>query len=213
MKERVYVVLKRQPRFRGEAKESPAIYAWTSSKATLKAYLQQRDVKKYTFLEMDYENFKDEIGWSGYSLEELMIDSVLLPSKRSSKDVLLFTNREEWYRIQEAVRNLFTKAAALEAYYPADRLTRVIDLITNLKTRYADALYFLGYRPKELDAVYDSVGYDYYDDYIASTLVGDTDIPLRNIARESREACYLDDPFKIVIYSLESVIKVMLDDL
>ena len=89
-------------------------------------------------------------------------------------------------------------------------IDQFVDIILNLEEKYYDALFYLGYRPKELEAKFDS--HIYESDFVYECM------PCEEYYREepgdqSLRVSAMGDVSNKIIYSLESFVKGMRNDL
>lgn len=183
------------------------LYGWTPSKATVKAFLGQRNRKKYIYSEIDSETL-DMMLSTIRSRDDLMIRAAKFRSRQFDMDYQLFLTNEEEVMIRQRIRNMFTELSSLDSLWREDNyngaLTDFVNMIINLMPRYAWALHYIGYRPKEIDAIYDSVEDEYDEFYVPDT-------PPINITYHAPGESF--DLITGIIYSLESAIMVIRDDL
>lgn len=181
-------------------------YGWTPSKATVKAFLEQRSKHKYVVQEVDRDELFSTHG--DRPSDDLLIDMIQLRSNKLGTDVVFFTTPEEKEGIEKRIQKLFRELSSLDSIWQED-LTKspvsdFVNAIVNLLPGYANALHYIGYRPDVIDMVYDSVqDHDADDDLFE----------LPTSPSNQRNEWTVDDPCKVIIYSLESVIKVIRDEL
>ena len=192
------------------------IYGWTNNKNILKAFMQQRDNRKYISYEMD----KDELGemFSSTSLPaETMIDlTTSLKSATSGEPIPFFSTDSEFIEAQKKIIRLFEDLSSLSNIESKKRDTKYfVDMYTNIKDKYTDALHYIGYRPKEIDILYDSMIEEADAIYRLDTsheLRGPREFDYQRGDME-RGYSVLSDVSEKIIYSIESFIKVLREDL
>jgi hypothetical protein len=184
------------------------LYGWTPNKATLKAFLGQRSQKKYSSKAIDLDELRFE---AGRSKDDLLIEAAQLRSQALNETVFLFTTKEELEKVRNRIHEMFRELSSFEVLWresiTASPLSNFINMMTNLLPEYADALHFIGYRPEEINYVYDSVD-EAGDAYLAEGY----DIPIGRRTK-TEQAWRDDDPSKQIIISFESVIKVLREEL
>lgn len=187
------------------------LFAWTTSKKILKVFLQQRSKDKYIVKETDLY----EIGeaYSDNNLkEEKMLDVTQLISSRSGEVIKFISNEEELEWASGKVRKMFEELSSIGWILDNTSTNRdqlfFVNLINSLKDKYGDALYYLGYRPEEIDAM-NGDDNDRYDDHGPRDWFEDS--------QKSQKYTDVDpeyvDASKYIIYSIESIVKVLKHDL
>lgn len=191
---KVYVI------FRGNE-----LYGWTHSKDILKIFLKQRN-KKYKWKKLEYSS-KDDLS------DNNCINYVIVPSSKMNKEVKLFTTLDELCDTEKCIHILFNKACSFKDYEDSNA---VVNMFLLLKEKYLYALKLIGFEPAEVKGrcnEYPATDYDIesiIDDLyglawmINGKMVYDHRIP---------GAGYFTDNFHQSIYSLESFIKVLKDEL
>lgn len=193
------------------------LYGWTANKSILNAFLKQRSKNKYMVERMELNGSEIEYCSNRKMLSteyldlrsELMIDILELKSCQSGTIVKFFTTEEEKQRIERDIKVMFDELRSFDRI-DDERIINLVNLYNKLDEKYMDALEYIGYRPKEISYLYDKVD-DMYGD--------DREVGIDCIGFDSEDGChitsdeYSNDPSKVIIYSLESVIKVLKDDL
>lgn len=204
-------------------KERNVFYGWTEHKSILKAFLSQRNKNKYKVYKVsdeDIEKFYSE----DVTYNETKIDCIKTKSSKTHEEYVLFITGVELQESEIKIQQIFRDLSSIKDL-PGNY--NYLDMILHLDSYYFDALYYIGYRPPEIDAIYDSAdpradfstyydveesiemaygeyfSYGYGEEYKdlmlnKSTLVG---------------ASVLDDVATKIIYSLESFIMVLKDNL
>lgn len=188
-------------------------YGWSDSKSVLKCFFDQRDKKKYRVVKVDDDdiakNFDEDV-----IDDSTKIDFVKLKSATTLEEVCLFMTKNELIEAEIRIQRLFEDLSSLEN-------KKYINMILNLKPKYAEALYYLGYRPPEIDIMFPSADdMDNYSnesetEYLLTTAY--EELIMRDnyggYAHKVLGPDVLSDPFRRMIYSVESFIKVLRDDM
>lgn len=179
------------------------LYGWTDNKKVLKAFLKQRDESKYTFVEMDEEEVGRVFSESSPPTDG-MINYIKLKSSKTDEETTLFMTPNELIEIEKKIQMMFEELCSINNFPFANEEKEIlyfVNLIMNIKEKYFEALYYIGYRPREIDMIFDHVDEPYAREQLLDLSYGHYLYPAS------------DDISKIVIYSLESFVKVMIDDL
>ena len=193
------------------------LYGWSSSKAAIKAFIEQRNPKKYKIRKATYDeiiaNMKSDLD------PEMMIDFVNLESASSGEVIKLFMTHKELREVEKEVQRYVNDHASLSDY--GDPMT-LLELYANLEDRYIGALQFIGFKPPEMDILFDSVEYRESGDYMYS-IDGLIDSAYDQIYDVSHETLYhqgnipglnvLESVNQQILYSVESFMKVMKEDM
>jgi hypothetical protein len=192
----VYRVHSDEPSY---SKENSRIYGWTVSKKVLKGFFKQRDRSKYYV----HKTTGYEIGefYSHNDMSEKhMISLIKLKSNNTSNEFSLFMTAEELEESEVKIRRIFTDLSRV-SNIDKSKIPTYVRMVLNLKEKYTDSLYFIGYRPPEIQSMFDSV---------------DNENDLYSLSKNNLlklDMLYSDDVFRLIIYSLESFIKVLKNDL
>lgn len=226
MREKIYYLVYRIR----EHEECPIIYGWTLSKKVLKAFLQQRDKKKY----VAYKRTEEEVlkALKGNEPEkELMIEVLPIKSTESDEVVKLFMSMDELASVEKAIQKMMIDECSmiehLKSYPNAKPAKYYLNLISNMKVEYTDALHVAGYRPPEYshmfpssDGVDEEIALDNIEDAYGMVNHSDSEykmsdgkFPGQIHMMEPSAGFSIDDMCKMVLYSLESFIMVMKNDL
>ena len=127
----------------------------------------------------------DTMDIEDYVGDDTFIDWMPLKSARTREDVKLFITKREK---EEAEKNIQAMFRDLSSLGYGERIVEVLTLFVNLDDYYFSALDFLGFRPPELEAMF-------------PTSTSDT------------EEFISDDMTNKIIYSLESFVRVLRDDM
>lgn len=206
------------------AKERPnrsqkyAFYGWSTDKNVVKAFLKQRSPKKYVSDKFDDDDPRitrlfPEIkeGFGG----ESMIDYIKLKFASTREDVKFFTTLNESKEAEIKIQQRFHELCSIDDM-------DVLNMFMHLDRYYLDALEYIGFRPKEVDYIYDTS--DPHDNYNTMELVKDEiDDAYQGygISPSEGEWRYMNPPGLSVIsqvadkllYSMESFIWALRDDL
>lgn len=199
---------------RSDPMDRKVFYGWSQSKNVILAFLEQRNSKKYYVQKMSEDAVSKLFG------EELedgtMINFVELRSAKSLEMVKLFITPFELKESEKRIQKMFRDASTLSPSAGEDIMS-VIELFMNLDDYYGQALFFLGFRPSEIDDLFPSA--DPSDDWSNTLPIedqiddsyynSDCDIP----GMVPVTPFILENVSKQIIYSLESFIKVLRDDM
>ena len=137
---------------------SSIIYGWSLSKSIIKAFLSQRDDKKYKVIKI-YGDL-DEIQIDDCYLDNSnMIDFIKLKSSKSGEEVYLFMTANEMQEAEIKIQRYFRDLCTVSDIRGKADYVQMFMAIDNY---YASALDFIGYRPPEISAMFPSA--DYRDD-------------------------------------------------
>lgn len=193
-------------------------YGWSQDKKVIKAFMIQRSKDKYKVVKKYKEMFPEAMLESWVDIET-MIDFIMLPSVTTGNEVPLFMTKQEMSEVEIKLRKYFKELPKLVEM--ANGEITLLRMYTNLKDKYHDVLNIIGYQPNELKTLYDdSMSDEYSESYIKDLYseyvtelgcedcrkIGHDEIPGRDWAIEN------DISYKI-IYSVESFVKIMKDDL
>jgi hypothetical protein len=216
MKEKLFYLIYR---IHNEDDEDIAyLFGWTNSKIVAKAFLTQRDPKKYTMYKRGEDDLIAEFSES-IPVDELRIDYVKLKSSSTGESILFLTTLSELQEAEKKIQAMFRELCSLDRICKtkdAKDLMYYFSMFMNLRDDYAEALYNIGYRPKEYSMLFDSetdandmeetIEYSYTEGMYLSewNRSSRTMLPAQTL---------MEDISNIVIYSLESFVKVLYQDL
>lgn len=194
-------------------------YGWTFSKSILKSFLKQRN-KKYQFVKVDKGDLEKIFNADG-TLSSSMINEVQLKSVSTGTNFNLFLTLEELRNDEKLIQRLVRdEAKFVKVTSKYEKLLELVHMFTHLRNDYAAALYFLGYRPPEIESLMDTsdeiaevdeiIDYAYEESWLPPNLYNSI---LPGEASKLPSFNLLTDYYTKVIYSLESFIKVLRDDL
>lgn len=187
-------------------------YGWSASKEMVKAFLEQRNPKKYKVRKF----YKDEI--TKFFHEDLTQDTMLnfasLKSARDNKNYILVMTQNELQNAEKKVVRFFAKICDMED--AGEDLLDVLRLFVNLIPEYAKALDFIGFRPSALDDLFPSA--DPRDDpsstqYLEEGIDEEYQYPADFAGIQPVSPWITGDVSKQIIYSLESFVKVLREDM
>lgn len=193
-------------------------YGWTNSKNTLKAFIMQRNKKKYKVVKLDddeiAETFSEEI-----DDVDAMIDFIKLRSAKTHEEVPLFMTLNEMRETEKKIQRMFLDKASFENI---NGNGNYLELFMNLDPYYADALYFIGFRPREVDIMFPSA--DYHDDYSSIESIEEKidnaydslyGFPEESLKKQTSIVglSVIEDIANKIYYSIESFVKVLKDDM
>ena len=195
--------------------ERTVFYGWTDHKSVLKAFLAQRDRSKYVTRKIPIDE-AEEIAMHGnlekIDEEERRIDFIQLQSSVTKETVTLFMTSYEMQETEKDIQSYFRHLSSIDPDEQLDGSVtiRLMNLFLNIEEKYGAALDYIGFRPSEIDAVFDDA-----DD--SFTMVDQIDQSYsdrenRSLHRPKGVRMLLDDYSK-VIYSLESFVRAMKRDL
>ncbi len=193
-------------------------YGWSPSKDTIKAFLKQRNRKKYAYKKFDKDSdimhkIFPEIEDGTFA--NLIIDYIKLKFASTKEEVCFFTTNSEMREAEAKIQKKFHNLTSLE-----DRTA--LQIFMNLDPYYLDALELLGFKPKEVDYIYDSA--DNVNNYNTLDLV-EQEINLAyedvdNIPSDELHR-YMNPPGLLtlsniadkILYSMDNFINVLREDL
>lgn len=195
-------------------------YGWTFSKLILKLFLKQRN-KKYSFIESSLPELERVFNEDGI-LSCSMINSVKLKSVLTGTDFLLYITADELRNVETLIQRLVRDQAKLSLKFKSyDTLMKAIWMILNLKNEYSSALFFLGYRPNEITGLFpeNEFGSEEGLEEIIDSCYEEMWLPaaqynsIFNTSNKIPSLHVLPDLYSKIIYSLESFIKVLREEL
>ena len=208
---KLYVVYRKSP----DAQFYHSPYGWTFSKKILKAFLKQRKRSKYHVVHCGEEELLN--AYRVTSLEEIvdvMINWVNLYSTRLGVTTPFFTTSSEMNDTEVAIHKMFRQLCTLENV-DSKNILLLTQMVAGLDEEYADALRFLGYRPPEIDILFDDVESS-FDNSITMIDNAYRGQPCEEAWIDRREPVvkgHTDDTFGQIIISLESFIMILRDEL
>jgi hypothetical protein len=179
------------------------LYGWTHNKSILKAFLKQRNNRKY-FAEKHSEDEISEMFSENKLFNENMIDYINIRSATSGEEFMLFTTLQELTECEHRIQQYFEDLSSFTTLQvKGEKIPYYVNMVLSLREDYLDALNTIGYNPKEINILYDDAEYDYRIDSAFDMDSGHIIWnPLSNPKHSTR-----------FIYTLESFIKVLKDDM
>ena len=190
--------------------ERRPLYGWTCSKDVIKAFCTQRNPDKYLVRkvsEHEVGEMLSEVAWDDTN----EIDFLILRVASTGEEVKLFMTKSEMEECEIRIQRYFRELADIVSKQGYG----VLDLYVNLRKKYLEPLYVIGFNPMESIDMDDTGMYRGLctDEYMVDW--------------EIHQAYQSNDKFKNnilglqsissihgkVIYSLESFLKVMREDL
>lgn len=203
---------------RADPNDRVILYGWTSDKNVLKAFLAQRNEKKYTYERIDQE----EIGTyfdENVDDTDIRIDIIWVKSAASGEDFPIFTTMDELNNAEKDIQKYFRKLASFENI---EGDGEYVQMVIHLDEYFASALFYLGYRPQDIDFMCDSCS---EEDSFSGLAAAEREIDWAySGAMECPQEVYhpqkkplglntLSDISSKIVYSLENIIKAMRDNL
>lgn len=199
------------------------LFGWTTSKDVLKAFMEQRDKRKYRSIKLSQSDIEEKFSEDVTDAEK-MIDIIKLKSSKTYEEIPFFSTPEELRETEIKIQRYFHELSSLSSikgngYHVND----YINMFYNLDDYYKSALEYLGFRPSEMDILFPSA--DVNDDYsnlskVEDQIEGAYDRFMNNHSTEEVQQIEslpglsaIDDVANKIIYSLESFIKILKDDL
>lgn len=205
----VYRVYSEKERPNIPDKERIVFYGWSTDKVVIKAFLKQRNPKKYQVQKVHEEDVNlHELD------QELIIDFVTLKSVNGEEYELFMTQRQ-LRESEKAIHHYFYDLARLVERDNGN--TTLLEMYMNLSQYYLDALTCIGFNPPELESLFPSND-DYgmgVDDLIDSAYESQYSSPQETYKHDNNipGMSMLEEDSAKIIYSLESFIKVLKDDM
>lgn len=199
--------------------ERSRLYGWSKNKNVAKAFLRQRSSNKYSVIKMPQEKLA-EIFSENYEDSEFMIDFIKLKSAETHEEFIVFMTRTEMLEAEIKIQRMFHNLSSLNNI-PGDG--NYLELFLNLKDYYAEALRYIGYRPSEVDILFPSA--NFHDDISdVSNVIDQIELAYNGGSCFPTETetygvsaplglSTIDDVANKILYSLESFIKVLKDDM
>jgi len=193
-------------------------YGWSLNKNVIKAFTSQRSKSKYKVIKT-YIEF-DNMQFDGIDLDsDNMIDFIKLRSAKTHEEFHLFMTANEMKEAEIRIQVYFRDLCYIS---DINGKCDYVKMFLSLKDHYRDALDYIGYRPPELSAMFDSA--DYRDDpgdimgiteLIEEAYSGSSISPSESYDRNNNPPglSVLSDIAIRILYSVESFVKVLRDDL
>lgn len=209
---------------RPEKSTQSIYYGWTTHKAVLKAFLRQRSSKKYKVIKLsneEIEKYNQKYSdCDDLDDKEHMIDFIKLKSAKTYEEHTLFVTLNELRSFEIDVQGYFHDLASVSTI---DGDSKYLDMVYNLREDYFNALYFLGYRPPEINALFSDNMESMYDnnndieDQIVTAYDEASSLTPKDFSIRSRNKLpgqyFMNDISNKILYSIESFMKIMKDDM
>lgn len=203
-----------------DKREQKVLYGWTFSKNMLKGFLKQRNNKKYIVCKVNREEFQRNYEEFADS-DRIMLNYVKLKSVKDQQEYCFFTTLDELEATEVEIQHYFSELSTID---DVEGIDRILIEIMNLKKYYLDALIYLGYRPSQIDQLFPSASeYDEFngcskaESEIEYAYSGDFSFSPMEYGEAKIEKIpglnTLESVHNKIIYSLESFIKILKDDL
>lgn len=201
---------------RPDVSQRSIFYGWTQSKVVRDAFLQQRSKGKYKCVKMYDEDI------ARYYAEDVSdnatrIDMLKLQSAKTGDEFIFFMTANELKQTEIDIHQMLENAARLDRI--DEDLEKLVEFYTSLNDYYADALAIIGFRPPEIRYMYPgaddecdltSSEYDIEETYVENYSNPQRGVKFIELGPQSVRIDQLADR---IVYSLESFVKVMKDNL
>lgn len=165
MSEIIYLVYRVYSRKEREDPDQRSwFYGWSTSKNVIKAFKQQRDNKKYKIIKIDADERLEYDLFPNIENPDQMIDYVKLKTAANHEEIHFFTTLSELKEAEGRIQSRFHDLCSIPDMY-------ILKMFMHLDRYYLDALELLGFKPKEVDVIYDTS--DGRDNYNTLELVKD----------------------------------------
>lgn len=201
-------------------KERPGIkdkivaYGWTTNKNVLKAFFKQRNDKKYMVRKVRKDQIGEAFDRNNHDATgEYMIEYLPLRSAKTNESIHLFMTTNEMQEVEIKIQRMFEELSSLDRL-DKNNIGKYANLVLNIDQSYYDALFYIGYRPKEIAAAFESMDISVCNQ-ISNAYDG---MPCEEYyynghLNQAPGLSALEDVSNKIIYSIESFIKVMRKDL
>ena len=205
---------------RPDIENRSVFYGWTNSKKVIKVFLKQRNKNKYKVIKMNDEEIIYNIPYSDEIITpDSMIDFVKLRSAKTHEEIYFFTTLQEMKEAEIKIQKHFHDMSSIANIQGNGNY---LNMIFNLDDYYLNALIYIGYRPPELDILFPSSDerdnfstmYD-VEECIEEAYSGMVEHPPDTAERYQSVPglITIEDVASKIIYSIESFIKVLKNDL
>ena len=191
-------------------------YGWTYNKNVIKALFTQRDKSKYYVVKTDKEEIGDNYAENMLEYDS-MIDYIPLKFASTKEEIKFFTTKEEMQQAEIRIQRMFREMCNL-----VDRDKGNIILLTlfmNLKDYYAFPLEYIGFQPPEINDLFQSMdaesSLEDIEDLITDGYSSALQSPYEEIVHSNKipGLTFLGNTYLKILYSVESFIKVLKEDL
>lgn len=195
--------------------ERAIFYGWTHSKVVLKAFFKQRDKEKYRVIKMYDEDIAEKFSEDNTD-DENKIDFIKLKSASSGDEIYFFMTHRELLDAEIMIQRYFSDLCSLSELPDGN----YINMFINLNDYYKDALYYIGYRPQEIDVLFPSAddmdnynNIEYVEEQISDAYTQFYAFDARPDVHAPFGGSVFDDDFRKVLYSLENFVRVLKNDM
>lgn len=214
----VYRVYSRKERPYASSADRLVLYGWTASKNVINAFFEQRTKKKYkvkkTTDDEILEVLKEDLD------PDKMIDFIDLRCAATGENVKFFMTKTELIDTEKMIQHYFQDMCRLVEKDHGKK--KLLELYINLDDYYLDAIQYLGFKPPEMDDLFDSVEYlDSPSSYL--DIDGLIDGAYESVYDVPREFDYhqgiipglsmMENVNNKILYSVESFVKVLRDEM
>lgn len=195
-------------------------FGWSKSKDVVMAFLSQRDPKKYKIIKMSDEEIAEYFSEDNMVYNETKLDILVLRSASTNEKVLLITTINETMQAEKDIQRMFYSACKI-----VDYSVNAVELFMNLQEKYSEALEIIGFMPPEVEAMLNPVDYessgsriDFIEEEIDDAYSGALDYPreedtVQRLEKPLGLMMFNNNTYQKMLYSLESFIKVLKEDL
>jgi len=194
-------------------------YGWTRSKDVKKAFLSQRNKDKYRCVKAYDEDISEE-----YSEDVLdrdtMIDYINLRfASNPQNQIPFFTTVVELKAAEKNIQKYFKDLCSLDSVRNTDN---IITMLTHLDPYYSDALEYIGFRPEILEAMFPracamegQLEIDRIENWIDMAYDGSYTYPEEEASSKHNIPGIgaMEDVSNKILYSVESFVKILRDEL
>lgn len=148
MDEKVFIVIRVYP----DDHTRDHVYGWSESKKIIQAFMKQRSSDKYQVFRMTSEELAQMFSENAMEATN-QIDYFKIQSAHTGDTVVFFTTKDEMMEAERKIQKYFRELPHLIEH--ADGREEAVHLFTRLRKKYAEALDYLGFRPEEVEMIYD----------------------------------------------------------
>lgn len=191
-------------------------YGWTNNKSVLKAFFNQRNKSKYQVVKINLEEIGEIFSENGMD-PDLYIDYVPLRFASSHEEIHFFTTINELKETEVRIQRYFREKCELVTRDKGR--CRLLNILINIDEYYGDALEYIGFIPPEINDLFPSPNLgdniediedlieDGYNSYLGSP--GEKPDHMKNVPG----SMFMDKIYTKILYSVESFIKILKEDL
>ena len=197
--------------------ERDRLYAWSRNKKLVKALLKQRDSSKYDVKKLEREAV-DYYYPEGELENGNQLNWLQLKSSSTGETVAFLTTMDEMQNTEKKIQNKFKSIPSLVER--ADGSSVVLELFHNLKDDWKNPLEFIGFRPIDLDYLFQSddmigcaTSLDMIEGDIDDAYSAYDDLKHKGAFKSIIGQSMLNDVSTKILYSLESFVKTLKEDL